>query len=141
MTVEVKVPEIWENRTIHTFVAPSRTEGFAGNITVAPHETEQKMSLEQLVQELPVNEALDDLLVISRGFFTKGVTRFHERSVRFVDPYQGLLIQQSQRFVMIQRKPFIFTYTNVADDFDAGLPAFHDVFDRVLDDAARARAQ
>jgi hypothetical protein len=140
VSVEVKVPEIWENRTIHQFVAPTRTEEFAGNITVAPHETEETMSLDQLVAALPVNDALDDVLVIGRSFQTKGLTRFHERTLRFVDPYQGLLLQQGQRLVMILRKPYVVTYTNVADAYDAGVAAFHEVFDKLVEGAARARA-
>lgn len=132
MSIEIQVPEVWENRTIHTFVQPTRTDGFAGNITVAPFETDEKISLEDLVAKVPLSNALDDLLVLERGYKTRGVTRYHERTFRFVDPQQGLLVQQRQRFVMIKRKPHVFTYTDVAEHFDESGVALDQVFDRMI---------
>lgn len=137
MSVEIHIPEVWENRTIHTFVTPERNDGFAANITVAPHESEQQLSLEDVVKQAPLSDALDDLLVIERGYKTKGVTRYHERTYRFVEPMQGLLLTQRQRFVMIKRKPWVFTMTDAAESFEQNVTALDEVFERMV---ATARA-
>lgn len=132
MAVDVRVPEEWENHTIHSFVAPNRTDDFAGNITIAPYEVAATMSLEQLVNQTPLS-ALDDLLVLDRGYKTRGVSRYYERTYRFVEPMAGLLLQQRQRFVMIKRRPYVFTLTDNADAFASSAPAFDDVFGKALD--------
>ena len=132
MSVEIRVPEEWENRTIHTYVAPERSREFAPNITVAPFESETPRTLEEIVNESPLSESLDDLLVTDRGYRAKGVVRYHERTYRFVEPMQGLLLTQRQRFVMIRRKPFIFTFTDVANKFDEHVPAFDALFERMI---------
>jgi hypothetical protein len=140
MTIEIQVPEVWENRTIHTFVAPERTQEFAGNITVAPFETDERWSLEDFVQNVPLSSmGRDDLLVLDRGFKARGVTRYYERTFRFVEPQQGLLLQQRQRFAMVAKKPHIFTCTDVADHFERSAQSLEDVFDRFLE-SARAKA-
>jgi hypothetical protein len=138
MSLEINVPEVWENRTVHTFVTPARQDGFAANITVAPHDTEDPLSLEDVVKQSPLSDALDDLLVIERGYKTRGVSRYHERTYRFVEPMQGLLLQQRQRFIMIKRKPHIFTFTDVVESFDQNAPALDEVFERML--AVKAQA-
>jgi hypothetical protein len=136
--VDVRVPEAWENHTIHTFVSPTRDRSFSGNITVAPYETDATVSLEQVVAGAPLSNVLDDLLVLERGYKTRGVSRYHERTIRFVEPQQGLLLQQRQRFVMIKRKPFIFTFTDTADEFAGHSDAFDEIFAKMIDPVAGA---
>jgi hypothetical protein len=131
--IDVRIPETWENLTIHTFVSPTRDRSFASNITVAPYETDTTVSLEQMVASVPVSSALDDVLILERSYKTRGVSRYHERTVRFVEPQQGLLMQQRQRFVMIKRKPYIFTFTDTAQEFASHADAFDGVFGTMLD--------
>jgi hypothetical protein len=139
MTVEVRVPEKWENHTIHTFVSPARVDDFAPNLTFSAYDTEERVSLEQVVQQLPLGEEFDDLLVLDRGYKTRGVARYHERTYRFVEPMQGLLLQQRQRFVMIKKRPYVFTLTSDVDGFDTHASALDEVFGRMLDDAVNAQ--
>ncbi len=137
--VEVRVPEKWENHTIHTFVGPERTDDFAPNVTFAPYETDERISLEDLVSRVPLDTLLDDLLVLERGYKTRGLSRYHERTYRFVEPMQGRLLTQRQRFVMVNRRPYVFTLTSPAETFDENGNALDEVFARVLDGAVTGR--
>lgn len=122
----IHLPEQWEDQSVYVVSKPS--ESFDANVSLTRYHSPGPLLIEHMVMAMPICESLQALLVVSQGFQTQGAVRFYERNYRFVDAYAGHLLQQVQRFVIVQGRPFIVTYTNLAACFEADRGGFERVF-------------
>jgi hypothetical protein len=122
--VELKLPVEWEDRSVLVY---NQTSGaaFEPNFSIARIPLTERKPLDQVVRDFPLSDSLDCLLVLSRDYRENAGRPVFERIYRFVEPYQGTVLQQAQRFIMLRRgNLIILTLTTVANGFDSAYAVF-----------------
>ena len=122
--VELKLPVEWEDRSVLVYNQSSGA-AFEPNFSIARIPLSEKKPLDQIVRDFPLSDNLDCLLVLSRDYRESSGRPVFERIYRFVEPYQGTVLQQAQRFILHRRGNLIvLTLTAAASAFDGAYPVF-----------------
>jgi hypothetical protein len=129
--LRLTVPDDWDDRSIYTFVAPSRNtilepspltidmpeQTFRPNIVVTC-ETEQVADLDAYVrrQWQQSMRALPDLELVREGALTVGKRPAFQRVFNF--SAEGTTVTQRQVFVLVDRVAYALTFSSLPESFE-----------------------
>ncbi len=122
--VEINLPSNWEDRSVFVFAEDRGGLQFESNFSVSRIPQDEPQPLRNLVKEHKL-EGLDCLLVLSRDYREDHGREIFERIYRFVEPREGAIVQQAQRFIKHGTDLIVMTLSAQVAEFDAAYLAFN----------------
>lgn len=115
----------------------STAHGFEPNVSVQLIPGEDALSFTKL-KSLPLPTDMDCSLVLSERFEKMPQCEYYERLVRFIEPKEGRLVQQAQRFTQFDHLWMVTTYTHLDTHFEKGWKTYEKMWAKAAEGATDA---
>jgi hypothetical protein len=130
--VYLAVPSDWRDRTIHAFVGPpegrdprvARSRRAAAVNPSVSISTLGRSTLTEAIRAMPPPSEAMDMTILGESQHVEPWGRLFERVIRFSEPVENRVVQQSLRLVEVSGEVFALTFSSPASDFNRQYDVF-----------------